>query len=184
MQKHSKGLCSWPGLQSMPHSDLTEIGERGINMSGGQKQRIQLLVHSIMCRYLSPGQSIQCGRCSHAGQPSQGRFHMTTSPTHPAINFDCFMVWNWKHLRKNIYAWEWGRDEAVLAFLIWHDMIVVQDCMMEVLADKTVVLVTQVEFLPSVNRIVVSIMWEIRCWHVMIGMEANMHGSLAMEAAH
>lgn len=56
--------------------------------------------------------------------------------------------------------------------------------MMEVLADKTVVLVTQVEFLPSVNRIVVSIMWEIRCWHVMIGMEANMHGSLAMEAAH
>lgn len=49
-------------------------------------------------------------------------------------------------------------------------MIVVQDCMMEALADKTVVLVThQVEFLPSVNRIVVSIMWEIRCWDMMIG---------------
>lgn len=29
-------------LESMPHGDMTEIGERGINMSGGQKQRIQL----------------------------------------------------------------------------------------------------------------------------------------------
>jgi hypothetical protein len=64
----------------MPHGDLTEIGERGINMSGGQKQRIQLLVQSIIMPIsISPGQIIQCGRCSHAGQPFQGRFHMTTS---------------------------------------------------------------------------------------------------------
>ncbi|GAB2228026.1 hypothetical protein Droror1_Dr00009855 [Drosera rotundifolia] len=29
-------------INSFPHDDLTEIGQRGINMSGGQKQRIQL----------------------------------------------------------------------------------------------------------------------------------------------
>jgi ABC-type multidrug transport system fused ATPase/permease subunit len=29
-------------MDSFPHGDLTEIGQRGLNMSGGQKQRIQL----------------------------------------------------------------------------------------------------------------------------------------------
>ena len=29
-------------LELLPYSDLTEIGERGVNLSGGQKQRIQL----------------------------------------------------------------------------------------------------------------------------------------------
>ncbi|KAK8314677.1 hypothetical protein V6Z11_D01G186100 [Gossypium hirsutum] len=29
-------------INSFDHGDLTEIGQRGINMSGGQKQRIQL----------------------------------------------------------------------------------------------------------------------------------------------
>ena len=78
---------------------------------------------------------------------------------HPAIKFDCFHGLKFENISG------WGRDEAVLHFLIWHDIIVVQDCVMEALADKMVVLVThQVEFLPSINRIVVSIMWEIRCW--------------------
>ena len=29
-------------IKNFSHGELTEIGERGINMSGGQKQRIQL----------------------------------------------------------------------------------------------------------------------------------------------
>ena len=29
-------------ISGFSHGDLTEIGQRGINMSGGQKQRIQL----------------------------------------------------------------------------------------------------------------------------------------------
>lgn len=29
-------------ISNFSHGDLTEIGQRGINMSGGQKQRIQL----------------------------------------------------------------------------------------------------------------------------------------------
>lgn len=31
-----------PDLEQFANSDLTEIGERGVNLSGGQKQRISL----------------------------------------------------------------------------------------------------------------------------------------------
>uniref|UniRef100_A0A8C6CFI1 ATP-binding cassette sub-family C member 5 n=1 Tax=Moschus moschiferus TaxID=68415 RepID=A0A8C6CFI1_MOSMO len=34
--------CLRPDLAILPHSDLTEIGERGANLSGGQRQRISL----------------------------------------------------------------------------------------------------------------------------------------------
>ncbi|KAM6980884.1 ATP-binding cassette sub-family C member 12-like [Aplochiton taeniatus] len=34
--------CLAPDLAILPHGDLTEIGEKGINLSGGQKQRVSL----------------------------------------------------------------------------------------------------------------------------------------------
>ncbi|CAG8746147.1 2894_t:CDS:10, partial [Cetraspora pellucida] len=37
-----KDCCLEPDLEVLPASDLTEIGERGINLSGGQKQRVNI----------------------------------------------------------------------------------------------------------------------------------------------
>lgn len=37
-----KACALYKDINSFIHGDLTEIGQRGLNMSGGQKQRIQL----------------------------------------------------------------------------------------------------------------------------------------------
>lgn len=41
-QKAIKVCALDKDIDSFDHSDLTEIGQRGLNLSGGQKQRIQL----------------------------------------------------------------------------------------------------------------------------------------------
>ncbi|CAN1785879.1 ABC transporter C family member 8 [Linum perenne] len=41
-EKAIKSCALDKDINSFPHGDLTEIGQRGLNMSGGQKQRIQL----------------------------------------------------------------------------------------------------------------------------------------------
>jgi len=41
-EKAVKACALDKDISSFDHGDLTEIGQRGINMSGGQKQRIQL----------------------------------------------------------------------------------------------------------------------------------------------
>lgn len=41
-KKTLKACALEKDLEGFPYGDLTEIGERGINMSGGQKQRLQL----------------------------------------------------------------------------------------------------------------------------------------------
>ncbi|CAN1161873.1 ABC transporter C family member 8, partial [Linum perenne] len=41
-EKAIKACALDKDINSLPHGDLTEIGQRGLNMSGGQKQRIQL----------------------------------------------------------------------------------------------------------------------------------------------
>lgn len=41
-EKAIKACALDKDINDFSHGDLTEIGQRGINMSGGQKQRIQL----------------------------------------------------------------------------------------------------------------------------------------------
>ncbi|KAJ3587403.1 hypothetical protein NHX12_011001 [Muraenolepis orangiensis] len=37
-----EACCLMPDLADLPHGDMTEIGERGVNLSGGQRQRVSL----------------------------------------------------------------------------------------------------------------------------------------------
>ena len=41
-EKAIKSCALDKDIENFDHGDLTEIGQRGLNMSGGQKQRIQL----------------------------------------------------------------------------------------------------------------------------------------------
>ena len=41
-EKALKACALDKDINTFNHGDLTEIGQRGLNMSGGQKQRIQL----------------------------------------------------------------------------------------------------------------------------------------------
>ena len=41
-EKAIKACALDKDINTFNHGDLTEIGQRGLNMSGGQKQRIQL----------------------------------------------------------------------------------------------------------------------------------------------
>lgn len=89
-------------MDSFPHGDLTEIGQRGLNMSGGQKQRIQLA---------------------------------------RAVYNDA-----------DVYL----LDDPFSAVDAHTAATLFNDCVMEALEDKTVILVThQVEFLSKVDRILV-----------------------------
>lgn len=96
-------------IKSFSHGDLTEIGERGINMSGGQKQRIQL------------------ARAVY----NDADVYMLDDP--------------------------FSAVDAQTAATLFHD------CVMGALRQKTVLLVThQVEFLPSMDSILVMQEGEIR----------------------
>ena len=37
-----ESCCLSQDLSSLPHGDLTDIGEKGVNLSGGQQQRVSL----------------------------------------------------------------------------------------------------------------------------------------------
>ena len=37
-----ESCCLGQDLSSLPHGDLTDIGEKGVNLSGGQQQRVSL----------------------------------------------------------------------------------------------------------------------------------------------
>ncbi|XP_052486338.1 LOW QUALITY PROTEIN: ABC transporter C family member 8 [Gossypium raimondii] len=95
-------------INSFDHGDITEIGQRGINMSGGQKQRIQL------------------ARAVY----NEADIYLFDDPFSAVDAHTAFVFFNVKKLHFN--------------------------CVITVLAKKTVVLVThQVEFLSEVDRILV-----------------------------
>ena len=107
------------------HGDLTEIGERGINMSGGQKQRIQLAraVYNDVDIYL-------------LGDTFSAVDAQTTATLLHVCESRSRVAW---------YLHMSARELSNRPFQF-------QDCVMGALRHKTVLLVThQVEFCPSTN---------------------------------
>ncbi|XVE51964.1 hypothetical protein DITRI_Ditri02bG0081900 [Diplodiscus trichospermus] len=101
-EKAIKACALDKDINSFDHGDLTEIGQRGINMSGGQKQRIQL------------------ARAVY----NDADIYLLDDP--------------------------FSAVDALTAAVLFND------CVMNALEKKTVILVThQVEFLPEVDRILV-----------------------------
>ncbi|KAA0187611.1 Multidrug resistance-associated protein 1 [Fasciolopsis buskii] len=64
-----------PDLATLPHGDLTEIGDKGINLSGGQKQRVRSDVSSAASDLLDgpEAQAIYESLVSLPGDTNQGR---------------------------------------------------------------------------------------------------------------
>ena len=65
-----------PDLEQLPAGDLTEIGERGINLSGGQKHRISLARAVYADRQVSMVRAVYADRqvsTEGEGQSGQGR---------------------------------------------------------------------------------------------------------------
>ncbi|THU52387.1 hypothetical protein C4D60_Mb10t03460 [Musa balbisiana] len=125
-EKAIKSCALDKDIDNFDHGDLTEIGQRGLNMSGGQKQRIQLAraVYNDADIYLldDPFSAVDAHTAAIL-------FHVRTAAA---------------YLNAMLSSYYWWDDENL------------QDCVMSALEKKTVVLVThQVEFLPETDRILV-----------------------------
>ncbi|KAK9742662.1 hypothetical protein RND81_03G189400 [Saponaria officinalis] len=121
-------------IASFSHGDLTEIGQRGINMSGGQKQRIQLAraVYNDADIYLldDPFSAVDAHTVATLFYVRVAKYYSINGFMRKMSNF--------------------FRD-------LFRDSVVeLQDCVMGALKRKTVILVThQVEFLSEVDTILV-----------------------------
>ncbi|MBA0779330.1 hypothetical protein Gotri_003591 [Gossypium trilobum] len=143
-------------INCFDHGDLTEIGQRGINMSGGQKQRIQLAraVYDDADVYLldDPFSAVDAHTASvlfnvrkllHlvlALELSQSLLFLS----HCSVMLSLFLQFNPPYNHHLYFHSLLPTTESVL------------DCVMTALEKKTVILVThQVEFLSQVDRILV-----------------------------
>ncbi|MBA0812242.1 hypothetical protein Gohar_026226, partial [Gossypium harknessii] len=148
-------------INCFDHGDLTEIGQRGINMSGGQKQRIQLAraVYNDADVYLldDPFSAVDAHTASvlfnvrkllHlvlALELSQSLLLLS----HCSVMLSLFLQFNPPYNHHLYFHSLLPTTESVLVFLSI-------DCVMTALEKKTVILVThQVEFLSQVDRILV-----------------------------
>ncbi|MBA0840427.1 hypothetical protein Goarm_003011, partial [Gossypium armourianum] len=148
-------------INCFDHGDLTEIGQRGINMSGGQKQRIQLAraVYNDADVYLldDPFSAVDAHTASvlfnvrkllHlvlALELSQSLLLLS----HCSVMLSLFLQLNPPYNHHLYFHSLLPTTESVLVFLSI-------DCVMTALEKKTVILVThQVDFLSQVDRILV-----------------------------
>ncbi|CAL0316028.1 unnamed protein product [Lupinus luteus] len=115
-------------LELLPHGDLTEIGERGVNLSGGQKQRIQL------ARALYQNADIYL-----LDDP------FSAVDAHTATSLFNVITTSFSHM---LHLWLICCSLMKDGFETWQEYI------MEGLAGKTVLLVThQVDFLPAFDTV-------------------------------
>jgi ATP-binding cassette subfamily C (CFTR/MRP) protein 1 len=131
-------------INSFDHGDLTEIGQRGINMSGGQKQRIQLAraVYNNADIYLldDPFSAVD----AHTAACLFNVRKVSSQSRKLDINTSFFFFFFF----------------FFFTFYSFQKMKM-QDCVMAALKKKIVILVThQVEFLSNVDQILVKFIWK------------------------
>ncbi|CAL5032421.1 unnamed protein product [Urochloa decumbens] len=134
-------------LHLFANGDLTEIGERGINMSGGQKQRIQIArsIYEDADIYLF-----------------DDPFSAVDAHTGSQIFQVCSLVPKMQKTKYLVYVLRTPYIDCLRFFgqsRAYPNEIknsILKDCVMGILEDKTVLYVThQVEFLPAADLILV-----------------------------
>jgi ABC-type bacteriocin/lantibiotic exporter with double-glycine peptidase domain len=121
-------------IENFPHGDLTEIGQRGLNMSGGQKQRIQL------------------ARAVY----SDADVYLLDDPFSAVDAHTAATLFNVSILLTQFHGCSLILDDRFMDVTV---ALSLKDCVMAALEEKTVILVThQVEFLSKVDRILVGLL--------------------------
>jgi ABC-type multidrug transport system fused ATPase/permease subunit len=137
-EKAIKACALDKDINSFDHGDLTEIGQRGINMSGGQKQRIQL------------------ARAVY----NNADIYLLDDPFSAVDVHTAACLFNVR--KASSQSWKLEINSLVFITFYSFQKMKMQDCVMAALEKKTVILVThQVEFLSNVDQILVKFLWGI-----------------------